>query len=81
MDLKTDDNGWQFATALPANFRLATIEDFHKNGRKKIGMEYFIKRIIEEDYYEFYRVHEKLTAAYLMPFIENKGVFIAEDHE
>jgi hypothetical protein len=76
--LKYDHLGFPYVSELPSGYRLATINDFHVNRVKKIDMHYLIKWISKENYYECRIVNEKLTAADLVPFIEDKRVFIKD---
>jgi hypothetical protein len=76
MTRKTDHNNWEYYEKLPDGYRRATIDDFHTNGRKKIGMEYLIKWIIRDDYYQVCIVSENLKGENLKPFIEFGRVFV-----
>jgi hypothetical protein len=76
--LKTDHLGFHYLSELPSGYRLATINDFHINRVKKIGMHYLVKWITVENYYECRIVNERLTAADLVPFIDDKRVFIKD---
>ena len=74
--MKTDANQLPYYDKLPDGFRVAKIDDFHENGRKKIGMEFLIKRIIQDNFYEAYTVNENLTGTWLKQFIDDKRVFV-----
>lgn len=69
-----DDIGL-FYTHLPDQFRLATIDDFHHQGMKKIGM-IFLVRWVDEHRYSVWKVTDSLTAEKILPFIEQKRIFI-----
>lgn len=74
--LKTDHNGWKFYDELPEGWRRATLDDFHTDGRKKIGMEFIIQWITRNDYYQLCTVSHQLKGSALKPFIEDGRVFI-----
>jgi hypothetical protein len=76
--LKFDGDGLPFLSELPDVYRLATINDFHVNKQKKIGMHFLIKWADRDDYYEVRMIDEKITAADLVPFIDDKRVFIKD---
>jgi len=73
--LKTDNNGFEHYDKLPDGYRIASLEDFHFQGRKKIGMSYLI-RWSDQEYYEPRTVTDDLTGAWLKPFIDEQRVFI-----
>jgi hypothetical protein len=75
--MKTDANGWAYYDKLPDGFRLAGIDDFIEKGKVKIGMMFLIKWISKE-YYQVCKVSENLTSKFLIPFIDDKRVFIHE---
>lgn len=77
MEPLIDPNGFPYFEKLPENFRVATIDDFHSKGLKKVGMQYLIKWVSKE-YYEANTVRESLTAAYLKPFIADNRVFVKD---
>ncbi len=66
-----------FYNRLPAQFRPATIDDFHNQGMKKIGM-IFLVRWVDEQRYSVWKVTESLTAEKILPFIKQKRVFILD---
>ena len=78
MTKKTDHNGWEYYEKLPKGYRLATLDDFHSNGRKKIGMEFLIKWVMRE-YYQVCIVSETLKGVMLKDFIDERRVFIKEE--
>jgi len=73
--MKTDENGFLYYDKLPDGYRLATINDFHFQGKKKLGMAFLIKWETKENYYEVCKVSEKLTGNWLVPFIKAGRVF------
>lgn len=77
--MKIDQNGFEYFDKLPEGYRLATMADFHVNGRKKIGMEYLIQWARRSEYYEIRRITEKLTGEWLSPFIQCNRVFIKSE--
>ena len=75
-ELKQKDQfGWDFFDCVPCNFILATMEDFHVKGIKRIGMEFLI-RYADKEKYQVCIVSERLTSEFLLPFIEENRVFI-----
>ena len=70
-----DSNGFEFYDRLPQEYRLAGLDDFHINGRKKIGMEFLIKWVSQE-YYQVCVVSANLKSAFLLPLIEDQKVFV-----
>jgi len=79
MQKQIDRNGWEYFEKLPEGYRVATLDDFHKNGRKMIGMEFLIKWVRKE-YYQVCKVTETLTGANLKPFIEVGRVFVKDQN-
>ncbi len=75
--MKIDRNGFGYYDKLPDGFREATIDDFLSNGKRKIDMEFLIKWSSGE-YYQICKVSENLTSKFLLPFIDNKRVFVHE---
>ncbi|MEI6899936.1 MAG: hypothetical protein WCL00_08660 [Bacteroidota bacterium] len=73
--MKTDKHGWLYYDKLPVDYIPGTLDDFHVEGKKKIGMEYLIKWS-DREYYEIRVVKENLTGEWLLPFIEENRVFI-----
>ena len=78
--LLIDRHGWEYYDRVPSGYREATLDDFHSKGRKRIGMMFLI-RWADKEYYQVCRVSERLTGAFLKPFIESNRVFIPIDHE
>ncbi|NQT76528.1 MAG: hypothetical protein HQ565_02360 [Bacteroidetes bacterium] len=69
-----------FYDHLPEQFRLATIDDFHEQGKKKTGM-IFLVRWVEETRYSVWDVDENLTGEKIIPFIREKRVFVLRDDQ
>ena len=60
---------------LPKNFRLASIDDFHVQGKKKIGMIYLVQWN-DELRFSFRHVDGNLTGSKISPFIKQHKVFV-----
>ncbi len=76
---KVDQNGWEHYDKLPVEYRLATINDFHFNGRKKFGLEFLVKWA-DKEYYQVCIVNENLKSAWLKQFIDENRVFIKKQN-
>ncbi len=74
-EVKTDRNGWKYYEQLPEGYRLATMNDFHVRGKKKVGMEYLIQRACQP-YFEIHYLREETLAIVLQPFINHNMVFV-----
>jgi hypothetical protein len=72
---KTDKNWFRYYDKLPEGYRLATIDDFHFQGRKKIGLEFLIKWV-EKEYYQICVMSENLTSLKIKQFIDDNRVFV-----
>ena len=72
---KTDSNGWPYFDHLPDGYRLASMDDFHINGSKKIGMQYLIQRG-NQPYFEVHQVRAETRAVNLKPFCDFNMIFI-----
>lgn len=70
-----DAYGWEYYDKLPDGFRLATMDDFHVAGKKKVGMQYLIKRATQ-DHYEVHYVREHTRSQSLKPFLDHQMVYI-----
>lgn len=70
-----DKYGWEYYDKLPEGFRLATMDDFHVKGKKKIGMLYLIKRW-NQDHYEVHYIREHTRSQSLKPFLDHEMVFV-----
>lgn len=68
-------HGFEYFDELPKTTRLATMDDFHKDGRLKVGM-YFIVHQYSDGKYGLYEVHKTLTGKRLKPFIDHGRIFI-----
>ena len=74
-EIKTDQFGWKYYERLPGNYRLATMDDFHVRGKKKVGMEYLIQRA-DRPHFEIHYLREETRAIALRPFIDHQMVFV-----
>jgi hypothetical protein len=72
---ETDENGFQFYAIQPAGTRVATLDDFHVQGKRKMGMKF----LIFGQYWKVYQVYVVtggLTAAKLEKFVKEGRVFV-----
>jgi hypothetical protein len=60
---------------LPADYHLATLDDFHIKGVKRMGLKFLI-RWVEREFYEVRYVTTQVTSQYLKLFIDDQRVFI-----
>ncbi len=74
-EVKTDRYGWNYFEHLPEGYRLATMDDFHIRGKKRVGMEYLIQRA-DQPHFEIHYLREETKAAILQPFLDFGMVFI-----
>ena len=73
--IKTDQFGWKYYEELPQGYRLATMEDFHVRGKKKIGMEYLIQRA-DQPHFEIHHIRLETQSIRLKPFLDHEMVFV-----
>lgn len=76
--VKTDRFGWKYYEQLPAGYRLAALDDFHNNGKKKVGMEYLIQRA-DQSHFEIHYMRKETKAIVLKPFIDCDMVFVKSE--
>jgi hypothetical protein len=74
-EVKTDRFGWKYFEQLPGGYRLATMDDFHVKGKKKIGMEYLIRRG-DQPWFEIHYVTGNTQSAKLKPFLDHEMIFV-----
>ena len=74
-EVKTDKYGWKFFDRLPDGFRLATLDDFHVKGNKKVGMEYLIQRA-DQPHFEIHYIRKETMSISLKPFLDHEMVFV-----
>lgn len=72
---KTDSNGWKYFDHLPEGYRLGSMDDFHVNGSKKVGMQYLIQRG-DQPYFEIHLVTAETRAVNLKPFFDHQMIFV-----
>jgi len=73
--VKTDQFGWKYYEELPQGYRLATMEDFHVRGKKKVGMEYLIQRA-DQPHFEIHYIRAETQSIRLKPFLDHEMVFV-----
>ena len=74
--MKVDEkSGIEYLEELPEGYREATLDDFHVNGKKKIGMEYIIKGLEWKVFFKK-QLSERTTGSQLKPHIDDKRVFV-----
>lgn len=73
--IKTDQFGWKYYEELPQGYRLATMEDFHVRGKKKVGMEYLIQRA-DQPHFEIHHIRSETQSIRLKPFLDHEMVFV-----
>lgn len=76
IEKKTDRWGGEYYELLPSGWRLAGLDDFHLNGRLKIGMEFLIRWADNVNHYQVCIVSRNLKGAWLLPFITAERVFV-----
>ena len=74
---KKNQNGFAYFSELPENFRLATIDDFIVDGKRRIGLMFLIQWIDDASFYQICYVSMNLTRKILGPHIEDKRVFVS----
>lgn len=76
MSLKIDqETGIRYFENLPEGYAVASLEDFHVRGRKKVGMEFLLLGFHWPVYFKK-TVSENLTAAKILPWIHAGHIFI-----
>lgn len=73
--IKTDRFGWKYFDRLPDGYRIGTIDDFHVNGIKRIGMEYLIQRS-DLQHFEIHYVSEETRSINLVPFFDWDMIYV-----
>ena len=74
---KKDEIGL-FYDSLPKEFRLASIDDFHNHGKKRIGMTYIVQWN-DQVRFSIREVNESLTGKKIIPFIKANKVFVLKN--
>ena len=67
--------GGNIIDRLPDSYRLGTIDDFHVNGIKRIGMEYLIQRS-DLQHFEIHYITEETRSIKLMPFFDWDMIYV-----
>jgi hypothetical protein len=75
MEPKVDKLNLPYFEKLPEGYRPGKMEDFHLNGRKKIGMEYLIHTFYS-GVFEVHKIGEETTALKLKAFFEENRIYI-----
>jgi hypothetical protein len=75
-EFKINRSGFNYYSELPENFRLATIDDFIVNDKRRIGLLFLIQWIDDASFYQVCYVSINLTRAILGPHLEDKRVFV-----
>ena len=75
-NIKVNKSGFRYYSELPENYRLATIDDFIVDGKRRIGLMFLIQWIDDASFYQISYVSMNLTRKILIPHIEDKRVFV-----
>ena len=70
-----DKFGFEYYDKLPDGFRIGTMDDFHVNGNKNVGMKYLIRRW-DQQYYEIHYVTEETRSINLIPFFDCDMIYV-----
>jgi hypothetical protein len=73
--IKTDEYGFNYLEELPEESRIATIDDFHISGLKKVSMQYFLESIKPNKYY-IKMMTEHTTGLFLKKYIDRGQVWV-----
>ena len=75
--IKTDEIG-DFYDSLPQGFKLASIDDFHTQGKLNIGMTFLVEWN-DQVRFSIRKVNEDLSGKKINPFIGANKVFVLKD--
>jgi len=75
-NIRVNKSGFRYYSELPENYRLATIDDFIVDGKRRIGLMFLIQWIDDASFYQICYVSMNLTRKILGPHIEDKRVFV-----
>jgi hypothetical protein len=79
MDSKKDKFDLPYFKTLPEGFRVASMDDFHIRGRKKLGTQYLIETF-HSGVFEVHTISEFTEGIKLLPFF-NEGRIYIKSHE
>jgi len=72
--------GVAYYGSLPEEYRLATIDDFLDNGKRKVGMPFLIQWASAANVFQICEVKMSLTSAILYPFLAADSVFVLKQY-
>ncbi len=74
--IKVNKSGFRYYSELPVNYRLATINDFTVNGKRKIGMIFLIRWWWNPLFFQICYVSQNLTKEILEPHLKDNRVYV-----
>jgi hypothetical protein len=75
MERLTNYLGVEYYKEKPEKCRPGTINDFIKDGKKRVGMEYLVYSELK-DQYQVYQVREATTGAKIKAFIDMEVLYV-----
>jgi hypothetical protein len=75
-DIKKTESGFEYYDKLPPNHRLAILEDFIIDGKRKMGMKFLIQWRDNSQIFQICEVTIGLNSTFLKPFLEVDRVFV-----
>ena len=79
MEKKYTYSGFAYYDKLPENFRKATLDDFTREGKRRLGMIFLIQWADNEDVFQICEVSINLTSDFLAPFIDDDRVYVEKE--